>query len=120
MTAVSDSAKYDIKKFKTQKAGLDFIRKLMLDSLAKDSRLKNIDPKNDTLEFVIYSNGTPGDVKIVGNDSLKLIEFVRVQLQKLPKEWFPAMVKPGDIYWSIPVEDKTIKVRANSLVKIRL
>ena len=120
---VTDSAMYDIKRYKTQAEGVAVIKGMLLDSLARSPLLRQRNFSSDTLEFVIFSNGAAGEFSLKGPGSDKTVAgYLGNLISRLPEKWFPALAHPDDVMdlLDFPAEQNKIKIRANSVVKIRL
>ncbi len=126
-TNVTDSAIYDSKSFKNQSSSLAFVKKVVLDSLEKKAMFKTAKYKNDSLQIQILSNGKVGNVSMLKSKNKALTNYVKSVLKGLPAPWFPALAHPKGafeksiIFDDIPIEDiDKIKIRVNSIVKIKL
>ncbi len=119
---LTDSAIYDIKKFKTQSASIAYVRSLLLDSLNNNTKFKSDDYRNDTIEIEILSNGRVAKVKMTKSENKQLENYIAKLIKELPKLWFPALAHPTDVLDLIDFseEEKTVKIRVNSVVKIAL
>jgi hypothetical protein len=119
---VTDSAIYDIKSFKTQFESLEFIKKIIVDSLQTNGQINNVDYLNDTIQFIVFANGKIGNVTMQNSANPELSAFVGNIIKNLPNDWFPALCRPSEVIDELgyPEDFDKIKVRANSLVKIGL
>jgi len=119
---VTDSAIYDIKSFKTQFESIEFIKKIIVDSLQTNGQINNIDYLNDTIQFIVFANGKIGSVTMQNSANPELSAFVGNIIKNLPNDWFPALCRPSEVIDELdyPKDFDKIKVRANSLVKIGL
>jgi len=119
-----DSAIYNSKKFKNQYESLRYIQLNLLDSLGRSADFKDFDLKQDSIAFVVLSNGKIENISLARRRTeSKLLEYLSKQLKNLPERWQPAIGKAGDIFEFIgDVEDKELnrKIKVNSLVKISL
>jgi hypothetical protein len=118
-----DSAVYDIKQFKTYGKSIAFIKALLIDSVSKTYAFNTMSLTNDTLEFVVFSNGKLGEFALKGkNNNQALLEDLKNKLLGLPEKWFPALAHPQDVLMTMGMypEDNKLKVRANSLITIPL
>ena len=107
----------------TQAEGVAVIRAMLLDSLARSPLLRQRNFSSDTLEFVIFSNGAAGEFSLKGPGSDKTVAgYLGNLISRLPEKWFPALAHPDDVMdlLDFPAEQNKIKIRANSVVKIRL
>ncbi len=133
---VTDSAVYDIKRFKTIKASLKYIRQVILDSLQQSHLFIDTVYKNKRIAIEILSNGTVGAIHFIDStidivnyaydySSLmptRLELYIKHILESQPQQWFPAIAHPADIL-DLPdttKEEMTLKVKANSIVTIVL
>lgn len=117
-----EPAIYDIKRFKTQKESILHIESILQDSLFKSSNYKWINFSSDSVEFIVFSNGTIGEISLMGeNRSKQLTEYIRKQLIELPEKWFPATAHPMDVMDdSFSDEENKILIKVNSKVKMKL
>lgn len=117
---LTDSAIYDIKRFKTQEQSISYLRSIIRDSLNKSKSFENF--SNDTIEIEILSNGNIGNVTmLVDKENIRLSSYIKNQLESLPAKWFPALTKAENANGMAEnIEDLNIKVRVNSVVKIDL
>lgn len=119
-----DSAVYNNKKFKNQYESLHYIQLTLLDSLSKSDSFKDFDFKQDSISFVVLSNGKVENINFTnGRSDSKLLDYLSKLLNGLPEKWQPAIGKAGDIFEFIgDVEDKVLnrKFKVNSIVKISL
>lgn len=118
----TDSAIYDIKKFKSQQASLLFIRNELNQNKEKYQQLNNIDLSGDTLRFVITCDGSVAQIKLKGRntENKKLIDFFERELTTLPESWMPALAHPDKVldYFDFSEEELKLKVKANSELEI--
>jgi len=121
-TNVTDSAVYDIKKFKTHKNSIAFLRQMIVDSLQKNAAFQNINFKNDTIQVSVLSNGTVGKVTMTHCKNERAVEYIAGLLRGLPEKWFPALAHPSSVLNLVDFSDEEnrLKVRANSVVKMVL
>jgi hypothetical protein len=120
---IIDSAIYDIKKLKTYKKSIEFIRHVILDSLQNNISFKDIEYKGDTIMIEVLSNGKTGNVYMCKlKDNSEISDYIKKLLWNLPERWFPALVHPSEVMDVMDPSDeqKNIKVRANSIVNIIL
>jgi hypothetical protein len=119
---ITDSAIYNIRKFKSQSKSTLYIRKLIIDSLQRSSLFQSCEYKNDTILLSIFSNGKIGNITMTNSKEQKLLSYITKLIKGLPEMWFPALVHPTDILelTDFPEKENKIKIRANSIVKIRL
>jgi len=117
---VTDSAIYDIKSFKTQFESIEFIKKIIVDSLQTKGQINHIDYLNDTIQFIVFSNGKIGNITLQNSTNPELGAYIGNILKNLPNDWFPALCRPSEVIDELeyPEDFDKIKVRANSLVKI--
>lgn len=117
-----DSAIYDIRKFKTQSASIDYVRSVILDALSKNKNFKSDDYLNDTIQVEILSNGKVAKVKMMKSENKQLENYIAKLIKELPKPWFPALAHPVDVLEIIDFteEEENVKIRVNSVVKIAL
>lgn len=118
----TDSAIYDIKRFKSQQASLLFIRNELNRNKEKYQQLNNIDLSGDTLRFVITCDGSVAQIKLKGRntENKKLIDFFERELTILPESWMPALAHPDKVldYFDFSEEELKLKVKANSELEI--
>lgn len=118
----TDSAIYDIKRFKSQQASLLFIRNELNQNKEKYQQLNNIDLSRDTLCFVITCDGSVAQIKLKGRntENKKLIDFFERELTTLPESWMPALAHPDKVldYFDFSEEELKLKVKANSELEI--
>lgn len=118
----TDSAIYDIKRFKSQQASLLFIRNELNQNKEKYQQLNNIDLSGDTLRFVITCDGSVAQIKLKGRntENKKLIDFFERELTTLPESWMPALAHPDKVldYFDFSEEELKLKVKANSELEI--
>lgn len=118
----TDSAIYDIKRFKSQQASLLFIRNKLNQNKEKYQQLNNIDLSGDTLRFVITCDGSVAQIKLKGRntENRKLIDFFERELTTLPESWMPALAHPDKVldYFDFSEEELKLKVKANSELEI--
>ncbi|TAG13241.1 MAG: DUF4419 domain-containing protein [Sphingobacteriia bacterium] len=119
---LQDSAVYEIKKFKSQRRSISFVREVLLDSLKHNKSIQEQDYLNDTLLVEIFSNGKIGKVTLQRSSNKTLEIFCSRILKRLPGQWFPALTHPKYILELMDeaVEDANLKVRVNSKIKIGL
>lgn len=119
---ITDSAIYNIKKFKSQKKSILHIRKLIIDSLQSNSSFQISDYKNDTIILPVFSNGKIGNITMTNSKETRLLSYITRLIKGLPEMWFPALAHPTDVLELIdlPEKENKIKIRANSTVKIGL
>ncbi len=118
---LTDSAVYDIKQFKTQSASLNYLQKLITDSLQNHVDFKNINFHGDTILIDVLVNGDIDAISLMkGKDNLVLIAYIKGLLINLPEKWFPALAHVYDVLdmTDLTEEENNLKVRANSHVKI--
>lgn len=118
----TDSAIYDIKRFKSQQASLLFIRNELNQNKEKYQQLNNIDLSGDTLRFVITCDGSVAQIKLKGRntENKKLIDFFERELTTLPESWMPALAHPDKVldYFDFSEKELKLKVKANSELEI--
>ena len=121
-THITDSAVYDIKRFKSQSNSLAYIKLMILDSLKNNRAFKEVDYLNDTIEIEVLSNGKTAGITMTKSENKELLDYIKTLIKKLPEPWFPALAHPGDVLtiMDLSEEENKIKVRANSVVKINL
>ena len=109
---------YDSKRFKTQEESLDFVEKVLQDSLLKKLPQK---PSCIALQFVVYSNGEIGEIEIQHKD-LQLKKILKAELLNLPAKWFPALANPQDVLQLMGIGEsiENLKVKVNSRVELQL
>ncbi|WP_291125248.1 DUF4419 domain-containing protein [Flavobacterium sp. UBA6031] len=120
---VTDSAIYNIKKFKSQSNSIQYIKKMIVDSLQSNNLFKNTEYINDTIQLEIFSNGKTGNITMTNSNDTKLLIYVTKLIKDLPEMWFPALAHPTDVLElgdDFPDKDNKMKIRANSIVKIGL
>ena len=132
---VTDSAVFDIKRFKTTHASLKYIRQIILDSLKQNKFFKDVLYKNKNVEIEILSNGSIGLVYFVDSvrekldryyystiPSTKFELYIKHILESQTQPWFPALAHPVDILdlTDATKEEEKLKVKANSFVAIVL
>ena len=117
---ITDSAVYDIKRYKTQENSVAYIKQRIIESLKNSREFCEVELMNDTVEVVVLSNGKVGGVTLKGADNVKLSSFIAELIKGLEKPWFPALAHPTDALdlMDYTLEEETIKVRVNSIVKI--
>lgn len=121
--SLTDSAIYDIKRFKSQSISLAYVKSLILDSLKQNSSFTSAEYSNDTIQIEILSNGRPAGVTMYRSKNQQLSDYIKGLVKGLPEQWFPALAHPADVLDlgdGISEEENKIKVRANSIVKIGL
>ena len=116
----TDSAIYDIKRFKSQQASLLFIRNELNQNKEKYQQLNNIDLSGDTLRFVITCDGSVAQIKLKGRntENRKLIDFFERELTILPESWMPALAHPDKVLDYFDFSEEELKVKANSELEI--
>lgn len=118
----TDSAVYDIKRFKSQQASLLFIRDELILNKENDLQLKNINLSGDTLSFVVTSDGSIAQTKIKGYNrkNRELTEFFERRLTALPASWMPTLAHPNKVldYFDFSEEELKLKVKTNSELEI--
>lgn len=121
-TTITDTAIYDIKRFKTHSNSIAYLKQLVLDSLQTNMTFGKTDYLNDTIQIEILSNGKTGGVILTNSTNAQLLAYITGLLKGLPEQWFPALTHPADVLDLIdfPDEENNIKIRANSVVKIGL
>lgn len=121
-THLTDSAVYDIRKFKTHKNSIAFLRQMIVDSLHKNAAFQSLNFKNDTIQVSVLSNGSIGKVTMTPCKNERAVEYIDGLLKGLPEKWFPALVHPSNVLNLVDFseEEDKLKVRANSMVKIVL
>ncbi len=120
---LTDSAIYDVKRFKSQSISLAYIKSKILDSLRRNSRFNSAEYSNDTIQIEILSNGRPAGVTMYKSKNVQLSNYIKGLIKGLPEQWFPALAHPTDVLDlmdAISDEENKIKVRVNSMVKIGL
>jgi len=119
---ITDSAIYDSKTYHSQSKSLNQVRTLILNSLQIKSAFNSTDYLNDTLQIEILTNGRPSNVTMTKSKNEPLLNYITELINKLPKQWFPALAHPTDVLnlTDFPEKDNLIKVRTNSRVKIVL
>lgn len=120
---ITDSAIYNIKQFKSQNQSLQCVSKLIRDAINESADFKDYNFANDTVEVEILSNGKIGHVHMSNPKvNSNFIRFINEVLKTLPEKWFPALAHPTDVLdiSDFPEEENKIKIRANSVVYIRL
>ncbi len=117
---ITDSAVYDIKRFKSQSVSLAYVRSVLLDSLQKKSTFNSNSYLNDTIRIKILCNGKPAGLTLAKSTNDQLVEHINRLVKGLPEPWFPALAHPADVLelMDFPDEDNKLKVRANSIVEI--
>lgn len=136
---VTDSAVFDIKRFKTTQASLKYIRQLILDSLQQNKLFTDSIKKSRRIVIEILSNGSVGAIHSI-DTTIDIVNYVydyaalkptpfelyiRHILISQPQQWFPAIAHPVDVFDHYapedqPKEEHTLKVKANSIVEIVL
>jgi len=123
---LTDSATYDIKHFKTQAESIHFIKQVLIDSLQRSSFFQPSDYTGKTIEIIVLSNGTLGNISVneIENDS-QLTTCLKKWLLNLPEKWFPALAYPLDVseidfILNPSEEEKDLKMRVNSKVIIEI
>lgn len=177
---ITNSAVFDIKRFKTTEASLKYIRQIILDSLQKSQLFDNTTYKCKKIAIEIFSNGNSGSVYLIHppkieepiknqdaedtsskyivykassvsfkknnkeNNELfyianatteefnsnhyedgkpsRLELYIKHILDSQKEKWFPSLAHPVDILEinDASENEKKLKVKANSLVIIRL
>jgi len=121
-TNLTDSAVYDMKRFKTHKNSIAYLKKMLVDSLQSNVAFKNLKYINETIQLTVLSNGTIGEVTMTQCKNDQLVRYITGLLKGLPEKWFPALAHPTAVLdlTDFPEADNKIKVRVNSRVKIGL
>jgi hypothetical protein len=120
---LTDSAIYDVKNYKTHSRSMDYIRKALTYSIYENVQFKNLDWSSDSLKFVVLTNGSIEDVEVIGKNNTKEVnDHLKKVLTELPGEWLPGLAHPTDVLnlMDFAEDQKDIKVRANSTIKIAL
>lgn len=119
---LTDSAIYDSKRFKTQQESTAYLREYLSGAIRK-SRFKGTDLSNDTIRFIVLSNGSVSRVTLDGTDHKELQHYISNLLKQLPKSWMPALARPEEamMLMEYPEENtRKLKMKVNSEVKIPL
>lgn len=116
---LTDSAVYDIKRFKTHGESISYIRSKILDSLKKN---KDFNFSTDTIEVEVLSNGKIGNVNLLADkENIKLAKYIKNQLESLPERWFPALTPAENAAGMAErSENMNFKVKVNSIIKVAL
>lgn len=139
---VTDSAVYDIKRFKTTQASLAYVKQILVNSINGNGMFVDSIKGNKIIAIEILSNGSIGNVysvikkngdeewnkNVFRNIPLDITNFelyVKHILQSLPNKWFPAIAHPTDVFEYLSPDEggeieKRLKVKANSTVEIVL
>jgi len=119
---VTDSAVYDIKRFKTHKNSIAYLKQMLVDSLQSNLVFQSLKYVNDTIQVTVLSNGTIGEVSMTHCKNDQIVRYIAGLLKGLPEKWFPALAHPTAVLdlTDFPEEENKIKVRVNSMVKIEL
>jgi hypothetical protein len=117
---LTNTAIYDIKKFDTQEKSLQYLKGLLLDSLAAAGLCK--DSSKIQIQFIVYSNGSIDSIIVNNNRDEVLAGFIKEQILTLPMPWYPALANPMAVLRIMDFEAKKgeIKVKANSRVSFEL
>ena len=122
--SITDFAIYNIKKFKNQSSSLDFIKNRLLDSIKMQPKFCNLDLSNDTLEFIVFSDGSVGEFKLRGNmQNVILLDFIERQFISLPEKWFPALAHPYAVFaimGDLSEDEMKSKIRVHSMILLKL
>lgn len=119
---VIDSAIYDIKTFKSHSESIKYIKQIILDSLQTNTKINRMDYLNDTLQFIVFSNGKIGKVAMRFSTNAEIKNYISKILNELPNKWFPALSHPSDVLDLMGETDEfdKVKIRVNSIIKIGL
>ncbi|MDD4923042.1 MAG: DUF4419 domain-containing protein [Bacteroidales bacterium] len=111
---------YDIKRFKTQKESLQYIQKVIQDSIAANPQYSNLKLSDLSVKWVVLSNGSVGRVSVTGDKaSEQLGKYIEKLLKDFPPKWFPALAHPSDVLDlgdGLTEEENKQKIRVNSEV----
>jgi len=119
---ITDKAVYNIKRFKTQSQSVEFIKRLIIDSLKSNMVFNRLNLNGDTVRLIVLSNGKIGEVSMNNGNDVKLVGYITEIVRGLPEVWFPALAHPSDVLdiWDLTEQEDKIKVRVNSVVEIGL
>ena len=119
---LSDSAIYDIKNYTNQSSSLAPIKTILRQAIAKNPKTKNINPTGIKIEFVVLTNGSITEIKIMNRTNKNVETIIKNELNNLPKKWFPALnnIKNNRYLMFVSEKDKDLKIKVNSLVKLTL